>query len=90
LNWLQLLPFISIAAVCASKGESGEFAFDEPEMGALDEVKQQAVRGAIEAAQDYYEGLENTDHRYYIVDKFSETDFCKVTPGGMMGHRYLT
>ena len=31
--------------------------------------------------------LENTEHRYFFVEKFYETDFRKITPRAPMGPR---
>ena len=78
-----------VAAVSAMQDDMGNIAFDKPETGILDDARRQAVRDVIEAAQDYYPGLESSPHRYYIVDSFTPMNFRKRTPGGMMGHRYF-
>jgi hypothetical protein len=78
-----------VAAVSAIQDEAGKITFDDPEMGTIDDSRRQSVRDVIEAAQAYYPGLESSRHRYYLVDKFSPTEFRKATPGGMMGHRYF-
>ncbi|WP_227856960.1 hypothetical protein [Clostridioides sp. ZZV14-6150] len=31
--------------------------------------------------------LRTIEHRYFFVEKFYETDFKKITPGGSMGTR---
>lgn len=78
-----------VAAVPAMRDDTGGIAFDEPEMGGLDDTQRQAVRDVIEAARAYYPDLEGSKHRYYVVDAFTLTDFRKATSGGMMGHRYF-
>lgn len=78
-----------VVAVAAVQDNLGVITFDEPETGTLDDVRRQAIRDVIEAAQAYYPGLEGSRHRYYVVDAFTPTDFRKVSPGGMMGHRYF-
>ena len=42
----------------------------------------------IIAAATYYT-LTERQHRYYIVDKFIETNFIKSSPGGMQAQRYF-
>jgi len=76
-------------AVAAVDHGAGQLIFDVPEKGTIDDRQRQAVREAIDAAQGYYEGFQANKHRYYVVDKFEPTDFKKVSPGGMMGHRYF-
>ena len=78
-----------VCAVGVARDTSGEILFDKPEMGELGENRRQAVLSVIAAAQKYYPGLENSKHRYYVVDAFSPTDFHKTSPGGMMGHGYF-
>lgn len=78
-----------VIAVGAMHDDTGAMAFDEPEVGALDDRGRQAIRDVIAAAQAYYPGLEASRHRYYVVDGFAPTDFRKVSGGGMMGHRYF-
>jgi hypothetical protein len=78
-----------VAVISAMQNGPGGIVFDEPEMGDITDSCEQAVREVIAAAQAYYPGLENLRHRFYLVDAFSPMDFCKATPGGMMGHRYF-
>jgi len=78
-----------LAAVPAMRDDKGEIVFEKPEMGSLDDTRQQAVRDVIKAAQAYYPGLGGSRHRYYVVDAFNQTEFHKTAPGGMMGHRYF-
>ncbi|MEE7457475.1 hypothetical protein MPAR168_04685 [Methylorubrum populi] len=78
-----------VAAVAAVQDAAGEMTFDDPETGSMDDVRRQAIRDVVSAAQAYYPGLEATRHRYYVVDAFTPTDFRKRTAGGMMGHRYF-
>lgn len=78
-----------VAVVPAMQDDTGGIAFGDPEIGMIDDARRNAVRDIIKAAQDYYPGLESVRHRYYLVDAFSPTEFRKVSPGGMMGHRYF-
>ena len=78
-----------IIAVPVMRDETGEMAFDTPELGTLDETHRKAIVGVIAAAQKYYPDLEDGKHRYYVVDAFTPIDFRKTSPGGMMGHRYF-
>lgn len=77
------------AAVIAVKNQMGSLDFDDPETGEINDAGRQAIQNIIGAAQIYYPEFESSRHRYYIVDSFSETDFRKITPGGLMGHRYF-
>ena len=57
------------------------------EKGVLtEEVKEKIIR-AIADGDRYRYDLHNHVHRYFIVDKFYETDFNKTTPYGPMGSR---
>lgn len=78
-----------LTAVGAMQGDAGLIAFDEPEAGTLNDARRQAIRDVIDAAGTYYPSLGETKHRFYIVDVFAPTDFRKMSPGGMMGHRYF-
>ena len=81
-----------IAAIPAMKDYvTGETMFGQPEypIQISTEVYQRAVRNVIEASETIYPGFASSEHRFYLVDNFSETDFRKVTSGGMMGHRYI-
>lgn len=76
-------------AVFAIEDETGTLHFETPEVGVLDDGKRAAIRACIDAAQEYYPDFQSGRHRYYVVDAFTPTDFRKVSPGGMMGHRYF-
>ena len=78
-----------VAAVSAMKDDTGEISFDKPEIGTIDDAHRSAVREIVKDAQNYYPGLESVRHRYYLVDGFASTNFRKVSPGGMMSHRYF-
>ena len=51
-----------------------------------EEVKEKIIR-AIADGDRYRYDLHNHVHRYFIVDKFYETDFNKTTPYAPMGSR---
>lgn len=51
-----------------------------------DERRQQIVEAMADGDSHGYD-LRTTEHRYFFVEKFYETDFKKITPGGSMGTR---
>lgn len=77
-----------VAAVEGVQTE-GAWKFEKAETGTFTDAHRNAITGIVSAAQGYYPGFQGDPHRYYIVDQFSEIDFRKVSPGGMMGHRYF-
>ena len=78
-----------IMVISAFENDMRELIFDNPEMGILDDAKRQTIREMIDSSQEYYPNFQENKIRYYIVDKFEQTDFKKKTRGGMMGHRYF-
>ena len=76
-----------VAAVVCRDTDDGVVA-DDVEFGSLDDDMRGRIRSVIDAAT-YYAGFADDPHRYYIVDKFTQTAVRKVSPGGMMGHRYF-
>ncbi|MGM0743529.1 MAG: hypothetical protein ACQEVT_18385 [Pseudomonadota bacterium] len=77
---------IVAAAIC--RKIDGELVVDTEELGKLDDDGRARISAIIDAA-DYFENLRSDAHRYYLVDRFAQTDIRKTSPGGMMGHRYL-
>lgn len=77
---------IVAAAIC--RKVDGELIVDVKELGSLDNDGRSRFSKIIDAA-GYYENLGRDADRYYVVDRFAETDVRKASPGGMMGHRYL-
>jgi hypothetical protein len=77
------------AVVPAIRDSNGEIAFENPEIGTIDVAMREAVGAAMVAALKYYPNLADSMHRYYRVDAFWPTDLVKISPSGMMGHRYL-
>lgn len=55
----------------------------------LDDAGRRRIEGAIEGAEAYFPGFAEDPHRFYVVDRFVETGLIKVSPGGMMRHRYF-
>lgn len=66
----------------------GKLVVDLVEFGELSLEMQARIEAIIEAA-DYFADLGEVAHRYYIVDSFEEAGVRKISPGGMMGHRYF-
>ncbi|SDY29573.1 PD-(D/E)XK nuclease family protein [Citreimonas salinaria] len=75
------------AAVC--RKENGDLIVEAEEFGSLSAEHRDRIRAIIGEAEVYFRGFASAPHRYYLVDRFAETDVRKVSSGGMMGHRYL-
>jgi len=75
------------AAICHEK--DGELIVEAEEFGALSVEQRNRIKAIICAAETYFKGFASDSHRYYLVDRFSETDVRKASSGGMMGHRYF-
>ena len=65
-----------------------ELIFDEPEYGELSQSAKDRIASAIDSAEILYPDMSKTKHRYYLVDRFIETNFKKDSKGGLPGHRY--
>ncbi|MGL4729655.1 MAG: hypothetical protein ACRCWO_12970 [Bosea sp. (in: a-proteobacteria)] len=78
-----------MTSVVVSENANGELEFERPEKGILTLEQQHSIRKMIDASQQHYPGFQKQRHRFYVVDQFCSTDFQKMTPGGMMGHRYF-
>ena len=75
-----------ITAIITAVEENGSIIYNR-ELGELtDEYKNRILR-AIDDAKNYGYDLVHYKHRYFIVDKFYETDFKKSTPRPPMGSR---
>ena len=75
-----------ITAIITAVEENGSIIYNR-ELGELtDEYKNRILR-AIDDAKTYGYDLVHYKHRYFIVDKFYETDFKKSTPRPPMGSR---
>ncbi|GKU31430.1 hypothetical protein [Clostridium folliculivorans] len=58
-----------------------------PEYGELTEERKQMITKSMADGDSHGYDLRTIEHRYFFVDKFYETDFKKITPGGSMGTR---
>lgn len=58
-----------------------------PEFGEVTEVRKQSIAKSMENGDSHGYNLRTIEHRYFFVEKFYETDFKKITPGGSMGTR---
>jgi hypothetical protein len=76
---------IEAAAICMMNG--GKFLVQTEEYGTLTASHRSRIQQMIEATP-YYD-LASEPHRYYVVNCFLETNFRKVSSGGMRGHRYF-
>lgn len=58
-----------------------------PEYGELTEERKQLITKSMADGDSHGYDLRTIEHRYFFVEKFYETDFKKITPGGSMGTR---
>lgn len=77
-----------IEAVAVCRVANGALHIDEEELGPLTEAHRTRIAAIVEAAI-YYPGLGTEPIRYYLVDRFAETDLRKISSGGMRGLRYF-
>lgn len=59
----------------------------KPEYGELTEERKQLIAKAMSDGDSHGYDLRTIEHRYFFVEKFYQTDFKKITPGGSMGTR---
>lgn len=60
----------------------------ETQIGSLTDENKKSIKEVIAHAYNEYGYEIYKNHRFFIVDKFYETEFKKISPGGMMGKRY--
>ncbi len=79
----------AIGKVCAriTAVETGNGVEYTPEYGELTEERKQLIVKSMCDGDSHGYDLRTTEHRYFFVEKFYETDFKKITPGGSMGTR---
>lgn len=58
-----------------------------PEFGEITEERKHLIAKSMENGDSHGYNLRTIEHRYFFVEKFYETDFKKITPGGSMGTR---
>jgi hypothetical protein len=78
-----------MAVLSASLDANGSLVVSELELGTPTPEQIAAIKSTIDAAKGYFPDLGAEVHRFYVVDRFAETQFRKVSAGGMMGHRYF-
>lgn len=78
---------VETSAICRRSGDKLEVL--NVEFGALTSDQELRIKAIMDALNGTFDGFIETPHRYYLVDRFEETDVRKETAGGMMGHRYL-
>lgn len=59
----------------------------EVEFGELTEERKQKIADAIIDGVQHGYDIKSSKHRYFVVEKFYETDFKKITPRAPMGTR---
>lgn len=57
------------------------------ECGELTEDRKNTIELAMKDAVNYGYDIRTTEHRYFFVEKFYETDFKKISPRAPMGTR---
>lgn len=57
------------------------------EFGELTEERKRLIEKAMADGDSHGYDLRTIEHRYFFVEKFYETDFKKISPGGSMGTR---
>ena len=70
--------------------ESEDFFVDSADPKKVEEAIKgfsERIAKAMEDGKRFGYDLENTEHRYFFVEKFYETDFRKITPRAPMGTR---
>lgn len=79
----------AIGKVCAriTAIETEEGVVYNPEYGELTEERKQIITKAMSDGDSNGYDIRTIEHRYFFVEKFYETDFRKITPGGSMGTR---
>lgn len=60
-----------------------------PVKGSLTDKIKEDILNAVDDSKAYGYALAKDEHRFFIVDKFFETDFRKISPRAPMGHRYF-
>jgi hypothetical protein len=78
-----------LVATAICRKEDGRLIVVSEEFGLLSNEHKDRIDAIIHAAEAYFGGFSAESHRFYLVDSFIETDVRKVSPGGMMGHRYF-
>ncbi len=78
---------LEMAAVCLMR--DGQLIVEAEEFGTLRSDHKDRIRNAMRASESYFGGFSSDAHRYYIVERFVETEIRKLSSGGMMGHRYF-
>ena len=53
----------------------------------ISSLSKEIIQKAIYDGLKYGYNLKDTEHRYFFVDKFFDTDFKKITPRAPMGSR---
>ncbi len=79
----------AIGKICAqikAVEKDGEMTFT-PIQGEVTQERIKTIEEAISDGLNYGYNLRNTEHNYFFVEKFYETDFKKVTPRAPMGTR---
>lgn len=76
----------SVEAIAIASSVDGETSL-EKEYGEITSDHESRVLETIKTTE-YYD-LRKEPVRFYLVDRFSPTEFVKVSPGGMLGHRNL-
>ncbi len=80
---------VAICKLAEATGRGAGLEVVAEELGELDQEDRTAILTAIERGKDHFPGLADEPHRFYLVDRFVETELRKASPGGMMNFRYF-
>jgi len=74
--------------VTGTKKEGGEFTVQEIERGEFSSKQRDRLNEAIKDCHQHYGAFaEREEHRYYLFEEMSETEFKKESKGGMLNLR---
>ena len=83
----KTIAYIGVTKAIATATYAKDGVIFTDEAGHLTDEQKKRITDAIEATPYY--NLKDRSHRFYLVDKFVQTDIKKTSPGGIMGLRYL-
>ena len=84
-------PYLKIKLIVRTLKEKNElkFYFETKEKINKEEIENKIREIIKEVKEKYKHDLDERDTRYYFVEEFIETDYKKVSIGGMLGNRLL-
>lgn len=68
---------------------NGEISLIEPHLGKYNKEMKEILIGVIDEAKEKFQYDLSNNHRFFFVNEFLETDYTKISKGGLMGTRYF-